>query len=275
MTTPAGQAVDTKYGFGIVRDTLRGHVRLQHGGGIFGFTSHLSYVPDAELSVVVLQNADGTVNGKGDPGRLSTLLGAFALGEPYPVAKAMTVSAQTLADAEGVYRIDAATTRVLRVVDGKLTARRTGGERSNLLPIDVDTYLYEGTLTWFKLQRDAAGKISGMRLYQDGEGAGVVTARSDEPLPAERASISVPRAQLERLVGAYESGPMRMRVFIDGEQLKTQMEGQPAFELHAETPNRYFLTVVDATLEFAPEAGAITGVTLHQGEAVIAFKRKE
>lgn len=273
MTTPAGKAVDAKYGFGIVRDTLRGHVRLQHDGGIFGFSSHLAYVPDAELSVVVLQNADGTVNSKGDPGKLGTLLGAFALGDPYPAAKAIEVSAETLAEAQGVYRIDANNARVLRVVAGKLTAQRTGGERSNLLPIDVDTYLYEGTLTWFKLERDAAAKIIGMRLYQDGEGAGVVTARSDEPLPAQRPSISVPRAQLERLVGAYESGPMRMRVFIDGEQLKTQMEGQPALELYAETPNRYFLTVVDATLDFAPDAGPVTGVILHQGEAVIEFKR--
>lgn len=275
MTTPADKAIEAKYGFGIVRDTLRGHLRLQHNGGIFGYTSHLSYLPDAELSVVVLQNADGTVNSKGDPGKLGALLGAFALGDPYPQAKAIDVSPETLTSAQGVYRIDANNTRTLRVVDGRLTAQRSGGDLSNLLPIDVDTYLYEGTLTWFKLERDAAGKISGMRLYQDGEGEGSVSVRTDDPLPAERASIEVPRAQLERLLGVYESGPMRMRVFLDGDQLKTQMDGQSALDLYAETPNRYFLKVVDATLDFAPESGAVSGITLHQGEAVVEFKRKD
>ena len=68
---------------------------------------------------------------------------------------------------------------------------------------------------------------------------------------------------------------MRMRVFLDGNQLKTQMDGQSALDLYAETPNRYFLKVVDATLDFAPESGAVSGITLHQGEAVVEFKRKD
>ncbi len=62
---------------------------------------------------------------------------------------------------------------------------------------------------------------------------------------------------------------------MDGEQLKTQLDGQPAFDLFAETPNKFFLTVVDATLSFAPDTGAVTRVTLNQGPAVIEFTRVE
>ncbi len=51
--------------------------------------------------------------------------------------------------------------------------------------------------------------------------------------------------------------------------------GQPAFDLYAESPSKFFLTVVDATLTFAPDSGAVTGVTLHQGPAVIEFERIE
>ncbi len=273
MITPAGAATEANYGFGISRGTLRGHELLQHGGGIFGFSSHLLYVPDAQLSVVVLQNADATVNGKGDPEGMAMVLGAYALGDPYPEAKPIEVSVETLKGAEGVYRVDPYNTRVLRVVDGKLIAQRTGGMQSTLIPTAADTYFYEDSRTWFKLERDAAGKISGMRIYQNGEGEGVVSPLTGDPLPSARASITLPSEQLQRLVGTYLSSGMNMKIFLDGEQLKTQLDGQPAFDLYAETPSKFFLTVVDATLTFAPDSGAVSSVTLNQGPAVIEFKR--
>jgi len=222
---------------------------------------------------VVLQNADSTANGKGDPGAMAMLLGAYALGDPYPEAKPIAVSAETLKAAQGVYRIDADNTRVLRVVDGKLTSQRTGGAVSALIPTATDTSVFEGSLNWFKLERDPSGKITGMRMYPDGEGEGVVCALTDEPLPGTRASITLPREQLQRVVGTYRSSGVNMKVFMDGDQLKTQLDGQPAFDLFAETPNRFFLTVVDAPLSFAPDTGAVTRVTLNQGPAVIEFQR--
>ncbi len=275
MTTPAGKAGEQNYGFGIAGGTLRNRKLQQHGGGINGYSSYLMYVPDGELSVAVLQNADAIAAGNVDTAVMAKRLGAFALGDPYPEARPIAATAETLKATEGVYRIDDSATRVLRVVDGKLTAQRTGSERLPLVPTAPDRFHYEGTLTWFKLERDAEGKITGMRLYQDGEGEGVVAALTDAPLPAERASIDVPVEQLQRLLGRYSANGMNMKVFLEGSQLKTQLDGQPAFDLFAETPSKFFLTVVDATLTFAPETGAVTGVTLHQGPAVVEFKRAE
>lgn len=274
MVTPAGKAAPANYGFGIARGTLRGRTQLQHGGGIFGFASHLLYVPQGEISVAVLQNADAMVNGPTDPAVLAVRLAAFALGDPYPDPTPIEVDAETLKTYEGVYQVDEANTRVVRVVDGRLTSQRTGGERLALIPIAKDRFLFEGMLTWMEFERGADGAISGMRFYQDGEGEGVVAARSTDPLPADRASIEVPVAQLQRLVGSYLANGMRMKVFLEGTQLKTQLDGQPAFDLYAETPSKFFLTVVDATLTFAPEAGDVTSVTLNQGPAVIEFKRE-
>lgn len=142
-----------------------------------------------------------------------------------------------------------------------------------LLPIGRDRFLYEGTLTWFELQRDGDGRITAMRLYQDGEGEGAIATLTTDPLPGARPSISLTPAQQQRLVGRYAADAMQMRIFLDGAQLKTQLDGQPAFQLHAETADRLFLTVVDATLEFSPASGPAQAITLRQGEAVVAFKR--
>src|SRR5690606_38091554 len=58
MVVPAGKAAGHDYGFGISAGTLRGQPQLQHGGGIFGFSSHLLYLPEDEVTVAVLYNAD-------------------------------------------------------------------------------------------------------------------------------------------------------------------------------------------------------------------------
>jgi CubicO group peptidase (beta-lactamase class C family) len=59
MTTPEGGALKAPlhYGYGLAVDTLDGHPRVVHGGGIFGFISANAYFPADSLSVTVLSNA--------------------------------------------------------------------------------------------------------------------------------------------------------------------------------------------------------------------------
>jgi hypothetical protein len=87
--------------------------------------------------------------------------------------------------------------------------------------------------------------------------------------------VEVPlrQAELDRVMGTYEKDGRKLKVFLDGRRLMTQLVGQPAFEIFAESPSVFFLTVVDATLEFAAGKGAAPGVTLHQGGNHLAFAR--
>jgi CubicO group peptidase (beta-lactamase class C family) len=56
MTRPTGAAARAHYGFGLMVDTVNGHHRIHHDGGINGFNSSLDYYPDDSLTVVVLAN---------------------------------------------------------------------------------------------------------------------------------------------------------------------------------------------------------------------------
>lgn len=271
MITPAGKAVDGKYGFGLTRDTVRGTDAISHGGGIFGFSSFLLYLPETDTSVAVLHNAIG--NEKVGPEQLARRLAAMTIGNPYPAAKAIAIDPASLRDYEGVYRIDDKTTRVLRVVDGKLTGQRTGGARAELTPIAKDTFLYDDGFNRFEIQRDGQGAVTGMRFYPDGEGEGVVVARSSEPLPAEAVAVTLPRAALDRVAGTYAANGMTLKVFVEGEALKAQLGGQPAFELAASSPTNFSVAAVGAALEFAPATGTAQSMTLKQGGAQIEFKR--
>jgi len=273
MITPVGKAADEHYGFGIVHGTLRGADLLQHGGGIFGFSTYLLYLAGSDTTVAVLHNADADPDGSMPPSDLARRMAAYTIGNPYPEEKAISIDAATLASYEGVYRVDAETARVLRVVDGHLTAQRTGGQRARLVPIAKDAFVYENRLTRFEIERAGAGAITGMRFHEDGADEGIFVARTKEPLPVERKATDVPRAARERLVGRYAHQGMSMTVSLQGDTLSAQLAGQPAFELFAESPTRFFVKVVDATLEFKPGDAPPSSVTLHQGGQVLDFKR--
>ncbi|WP_426690501.1 hypothetical protein [Rhodanobacter ginsengiterrae] len=85
-------------------------------------------------------------------------------------------------------------------------------------------------------------------------------------------------AALDRVLGTYAAGDMKMKVFVEGKQLQAQMGGQPPVEIFAETPNLFFMTAVDATLAFAPGAGKPGAgkpgtVTLSEGGHAMALRR--
>src|SRR5690606_38965201 len=176
---------------------------------------------------------------------------------------------------EGVYRIDKDTVRTLRVVDGRLTSQRSGGQVQLLIPVATDTFLFEEGFSRIVFERDAAGGVAAMRFFPEDEGEGEVVERSDEPLPAAQQKVELPRAALERIVGRYAHQGLLLTVSLDGDTPKAQLSGQPAFEIFAQSPSTFFLKVVDATLGFAPDAGVPAQVTLRQGGQETVFERKD
>ncbi len=275
MITPADKAAEPpqRYGYGIERGSLRGRTLLQHGGGIPGFISTLMYLPEPDLSVAVLRNADGAGV---SPDLIARRLAAVALGDPYPDAVPVAMDAAALRAFEGVYRQDAENARALRVVDGTLTSQRTGGPRFALIPIGEDRFLFENSLSLIAFQRGEDERVQAMRFYAEGEEPAEVWPLSGEPLVAERTALDLPRPALERLLGEYASAQLGVRVFFDeAGVLQVQAAGQPALALKAETPNRFFVTEVDASFEFEPADGPAQKVTLVQGPARIEMPRKQ
>ena len=274
MITPVGKAAQpgVGYGFGLAVDTVRDRPQLQHGGGIFGFSTQLSYLPGPDITVAVLEN-DDTFPGRERPEALARRLAALALGDPYPARVSVAVDVAELKVAEGVYRFTPTITRTLRVVDGRLTAQRSGGSRSVLIPIAADEFLYDDGFNRLTLQRDGSGRVVAMRFFANGEGEGVVGARSDEPLPADAATVVVPRPALERLTGSYSVSGMTMKAFLEGADLRVQLAGQPAFTLRAASPTRFAIPEVGAELEFAEGEGPAASMTLRQAGQTIVFVR--
>lgn len=73
---------------------------------------------------------------------------------------------------------------------------------------------------------------------------------------------------LAQYVGTYELSPtFSIAMTLEGNQLMTQATGQPKFPLYAESETKFFLTVVDAEVEFFKnDKGKVAYMMLHQGE---------
>jgi len=272
MTTPFVLTTGdtTVYGFGLGVSDIRGHRSIEHGGGIFGFTTHGAYVPDADIYVVVLTNQDGTK----DPGLLAHKLAAQALGDPYPVLTAVTLTGEQMGRAVGVYRIDDANERWVMPNGDGLGTKRTGGGLQDILAASGTRFFYPNSLTWFDLVvKD--GKVTGMEMHQGGADKGEFAEKVADDIP-EQATAHIDPAMFDAYVGDYELTPeFILTVYREGDRFWVQATGQPAFELFPESATAFFLKAVDARIEFhKDDGGAVTELVLFQGGQEMPAPRK-
>lgn len=96
-----------------------------------------------------------------------------------------------------------------------------------------------------------------------------VARGEDVVLPSDREAAVIDTAALAQYEGTYALAPtFKIRVFLEGEQLKAQATGQSAFDLFAQEGEGdfFFLKVVDAQLRFNRGAdGEVESLTLFQG----------
>lgn len=271
MITPTGKAMEVGYAFGIETGGVRGVPALGHSGGIPGFNSHLTYVQGPDITVAVLQNNE-TPSPAQESRSLARRLTAAALGDPYPATTPVAVDPAVLKQYEGIYRVDENVTRTLRVVDGKMTVHRTDRAREELTAIADDTFLYSDGFNRILIERDAAGKVTGMRLFSEGEGEGDVALRTDLPLPMP---ITLPREALDRLVGVYATKEgVELTIALEGEAISGWIKGQPmSVPLVAMAPTRFTGDIVGAELVFTPETGTAQTITMRQWGSTMVFER--
>jgi CubicO group peptidase (beta-lactamase class C family) len=170
MRTPApdlpGASPASRYGLGLYLWTVRGAPMIGHTGQIDGFASMVAYLPDQDVTIVVLANDD-----EFDAQTLGRRLAAIAVGQPYAVVTPVAPSAATQAALAGTYRFPDGTIETLSIKDGQLFAQR--GSR-NVIPLQmtVDGRLYfkPDELTYFAPVRDARGKITRLDYFPRGDG---------------------------------------------------------------------------------------------------------
>ena len=180
VPTPSGKPTD--YGYGMSTRTLRGDQAFEHSGGIPGFASDTIYFPASAVSVVVLANTD---SGSPNTGLLMSKLAADAIGKPYPDRHPVKLPAKVMQSLVGVYDMGGGMHRLVTVRDGTLYTLREGGAPHVLLAASADELYFNEVLDYFKIERNAAGKVVALQQFPDGEGPAQRQAKLADALPAE------------------------------------------------------------------------------------------
>ena len=254
---PLTEGTSPKYGYGWLLMNVQGSPTHEHGGGINGATSNSLYLPAEDIYVAVLVNRESS-----DASTLAPKLAAIAMGKPYGGA-VQPLPAELAQEYTGVYVNKDSVERYITADAQGLHSQRQGGARFDLRHLGNDRFLFAHDIIELIFQR-SNGKVSGA-LFQSRDHAEQLT-RTDKPLPT-RTAIPLKNADLLAYVGEYELAPGFALTFrAEGDRFFVRATGQQEIEVFGSAPHEFFLTVVDASMTFHPEAdGKVQRLTFRQG----------
>lgn len=256
----------TKYGYGWMFSQVQGSPAIEHGGGINGYLTNGIYLPEEDVFVAVFSN-----NNAKPPTQVSILMAGVAIGKPYNRTE-VTLDEATLDQYKGVYENEEG---VLGEVtrDGKqLYSQRFNSVKYAIKAFEKDKFFFGNSLSILKFGRDVSGTVS--EVVMDDRGTLSVWKRTNKPFDT-RMEIRVPESVLALYAGEYELQPgFILSVTKEGDRLFTQATGQSKFEVFAETETKFFLKVVEASIEFIKDdSGKYSKLILNQGGMKMEAKR--
>jgi len=259
------------YGYGWFVANDRGHLSIEHGGGINGFTSYEMTFPADGLFIGILTNA--AIEDRAPEPRAVKIADAV-LGRAEPERKPIALAAGDMDALAGVYENADKEARYITREGDKLFSQRAGGSKMEVFAASPTELFFAERPTRIKVLKDAGGKVSGLRL-EARIGPAEIYERTAKPLPAPRKEVALAPGVLDRYVGQYDLAPgFTVDIVLEGGRLVSLAPGQPKVELFAESETRFFLKAADAEIEFVADAsGRVTELVLRQGGMTMRGKR--
>jgi len=162
MTT----AFKQDYAFGLAIHEQNGHKVIEHGGGIEGFNTQLSYYPDDKLVVIVLGNLNGTA-----PGEMAGKLASVVHGEKLVLPserKEIAVSPKILAGYVGVYEMTPTFSIVMTLEGGQLMTQATNQPKFPLFAESETLFFLKAVDAQVEFVKNEKGQVTHLILHQGG-----------------------------------------------------------------------------------------------------------
>lgn len=198
-------------------------------------------------------------------------MAAMTIGKPLKTTE-IKLDEATLDQYVGIYINDKKREVTITREGAQLSAMLSGAGSRKMFPIEKDKFILEDAFMYATFSRDDQGRV--VSFVSDDRGKLDTWKRTDKKIE-EKKSIAVDEAILEKYVGRYELQPGFIITFTrEGNRLYTQATGQPKFEVFAESESKFFLKVVDAQVEFVPDAdGNVNKMILNQGGQTMEARR--
>jgi CubicO group peptidase (beta-lactamase class C family) len=234
-----------------------------HNGATAGSHTFVAFCPKAGAGIAILANVQ-----KGT----ETLGFALLSGNPVlPPPKEIALPVETLREYVGRYPLSPQFALNVTEENGALFVQATGQGMFPVFAAGKDKFFYKAVDARISFQRDAAGKVTGLVLHQNGLDK---HAPRGEAVPPPK-EIALPVATLREYAGEYPLTPQFILTVTETNGgLFVQATGQENFPVYATAKDEFFYKVVDARISFERDVtGKITGLILHQGGQNMPAKR--
>ncbi|MEE4349367.1 MAG: serine hydrolase domain-containing protein [Pacificimonas sp.] len=274
MITPESEDIlisGAPRGLGLATGDVRGRPMIGHSGGIFGFSTDSGYLPDEQVFVAVLANADRPQT---DPREAVRRLLAMAVDDAYPVYTEAPVDVTAVEPLLGIYTIvGGEETRTFQMIDGKLYTVRGESAPQAVLPSEEGPFFYAGDrLTFFTIEE--VDGVRQMAMHHDGSTTAQMAVWTAPP-PEVQEAVDVPADRLAAYAGTYSFGGPDLRVFFDENDVFTaQLTGQPPFPLKAVANDTFTIDTVGARLVFDTGETPAPRLTIYQGGQELVAERQ-
>ncbi len=158
--------VRNNYGYGWTIDSVDGKRRVGHGGGIHGFITNISRVPEDDVCIVLLSNASNEAIGE----ITKTIFDAL-YNKPYELPKervVIKVAEETLKQYLGEYEIRPNLHVVMSIKNGELVAAPTGQPESIIHAEKEDFFFVKEQDIQIEFTRNDKKEVAGFILHQGG-----------------------------------------------------------------------------------------------------------
>lgn len=249
----------TNYGYGWQINELNGKQSIEHGGGIFGFVTQGVYVPDEDIYVIVLTNANGN-----SPQDITLRLASMVMDDPMFIDQtSVSLSQKQLQKWTGTYEFENDILRFVTLEGNQLYSQREGSEKIAISPVDDHTFIFEDSFTTY-IFSEKNGKKKAVFKNRIDEQIGLESTKKSA---AEKEGIALDPNVIKQYVGSYELNPnFKITITTEGNQIFAEATGQSKIEIYGEDTDAFFLKVVPAKLIFTRDSSNnVTHVTLHQG----------
>lgn len=155
------------YGYGLAIDSAFNKRTISHSGGIFGFSSNLTIIPEDDACIVMLNNF-----GNPSIGKITKDILAVLYDQPYhlpALKKEVSLSANILNKYIGEYQLAPQFSIIFTVEDGKLFGTPTAQPRAQLYAQREDLFFLKIVDADVEFKKDSAGKVTELVLTQGGK----------------------------------------------------------------------------------------------------------
>jgi CubicO group peptidase (beta-lactamase class C family) len=299
MFTPYGE--NYGYGWSVVRQQIGSTDKMtkivQHGGGLFGFSSTMWRMVDDEHTIILLDNTS-------TPGRLlrgmAERIFNILYEQPYdkplhPVGRKLmaVIDQQGVERAVRTYRdlkekdadVYDFSERELNILGYHYLREDDTATAIEVFKLNVEAYpdafnpydsLGEGYMVAGQMELAIENYRKSLELNPRNDNARRMLTRMGVD-PSGREEITLPPEILERYVGDYEMQPgIIITITREGDHLMASAGNQPPAQLYAESETTFFFRVIDAEISFQirPD-GTAEQLTLYQNGMSVPAVRIE